>query len=132
MDTDGESASGKDGPPDLRFGSLIGTNCVERDVGEHWGCDLLLFLHCEHGAALVLAALGAGLMGQLFFVAIGALRESGGGKKVVSTAVGGAARGVAPFRIRHDAIPFKSGPLALVAGAGTGARQNKTRPVPKG
>jgi hypothetical protein len=117
MDSHGESAAGKDGSPDLRLGSLIGTNGVKRDVGKHRGCDLLLFLHIEHGAALVLAALGAGLMGQLFFVAIGALRESGSGKKVVRTAKGGAARGMAPFRIRHDAIPFKSGPAAWLAGS---------------
>jgi hypothetical protein len=68
--------------------------------------SLLGFLGFKHGAALVLAALGAGVMGQLLLVAIGALRDAGGGQEVVGAAVGGAARGVAPFRIRHGAIPF--------------------------
>ena len=78
---------------------------------------LLGFLDFQHGAAFIRSALGAGAMGQLLFVAVRALREPGGGKKVVGTAEGGAARGVAPFRIRHDAIPFDSCPLACLAGA---------------
>ncbi len=36
MDPHGKSATGEDGSLDLRLGSLVGTNCVKRDVGEHW------------------------------------------------------------------------------------------------
>jgi hypothetical protein len=71
---------------------------------------LLGFLHIKNGTALVLAALGAGAMGQLLLVAVGALGDPGSRKEIVSTAIGSAARRVAPFRIRHDAIPFVSPP----------------------
>jgi hypothetical protein len=63
------------------------------------------------------------VMGQLFLVAVGAFREPGRSQKIVRTSESGAARGMAPFRIRHDAIPFKFDPLACLAGAGTGARR---------
>jgi L-serine deaminase len=59
------------------------------------------FLHFQDGAALVRSALGAGAVGQLLFVAVGTLGEARRGQKIVGAAVGGAARGVAPFRIRH-------------------------------
>ncbi len=72
----GSVAAGEDGSANLRLGSLVGTNGVKRDVGEHLGCELLCFLHVQHGAALVRSALGAGAMGQLLFVAVGALREA--------------------------------------------------------
>ena len=81
--------------------------------------NLLGFLHFQHGAAFVRSALGAGAMGQLLLVAVRALGEPGCGEKVVGTADGGTARGVAPFRIRHDAVPFEFCPLKLLAGAGT-------------
>jgi hypothetical protein len=92
MDPHWKSAASEDSPLDLRLGSLIGANGVKRDVSEHRGWNLLLFLDFEHSAAFVCPTLGAGAMGQLLFVAVGTLREPGSGKKVVSTAVGGAAR----------------------------------------
>jgi hypothetical protein len=92
MDPHGKSAAGKDGSPDLRLGSLVSTNGVKRDIGEHGVRDLLCFLYIEHGAALIRSALGAGAMGQLFFVTVGALGEAGRGKKVVRAAESGAAR----------------------------------------
>ena len=92
MDPHGKSAASEDSPPDLGLRSLVGTNGVKRNVGEHWVWDLLLRLHFKHGAAFVCPTLGAGLMGELLFVAVGALRKPGSRKKVVSTAVGGAAR----------------------------------------
>jgi hypothetical protein len=49
------------------------------------------FLDVDHGAALVLAALGAGAMGQLLLVAVGALRDADGGQKVVRAAKCGTA-----------------------------------------
>jgi hypothetical protein len=49
------------------------------------------FLDVEDGAALVLAALGAGAMGQLLLVAVGALGNAGGGEEVVRATQGGAA-----------------------------------------
>ena len=64
------------------------------------------FLGLKHRAALVLSALGAGAMGKLLLVAVRALRQAGRGEEVVGAAIGGAARRVAPFRIRHGAIPF--------------------------
>ena len=82
------------------------------------------FLGLDDGATLVLAALGAGAMRELLFVAIRTLRKASGSEEVVSTAIGGAARRVAPFRIRHDAIPF-----VFVAGQVT---QDRTVPFRRG
>jgi len=48
-------------------------------TGRLLGC----FLDIDHGAALVLAALGAGAMGQLLLVACGTFRDPDGGQKVV-------------------------------------------------
>jgi hypothetical protein len=73
------------------------------------GCSrskLLGFLHFQNCTAFVLAALGAGAMGQLLLVAVGAFGDTRGREEIMSTAIGGAARRVAPFRIRHGAIPF--------------------------
>jgi hypothetical protein len=44
------------------------------------------FLYVQHGAALVRSALGAGAMGQLLLVAVGALRQPHCGKKIVGAA----------------------------------------------
>ena len=64
------------------------------------------FLRLDDGTALVLATFGAGTVGKLLLVAVRALGEAGGSEEVVGTSIGGAARRVAPFRIRHNAIPF--------------------------
>jgi hypothetical protein len=59
------------------------------------------FFDFEDVAALVDAALGAGAVGELLLVAVGALGDADGGKEVVRAAEGSAALGVTPFRIRH-------------------------------
>jgi hypothetical protein len=93
MNTDGQSLAGKDGSANLRLGSLVSANGVKGDVDEHGNWRLLgCFLDIDYGAALVLAALGAGAMGQLLLVAGGAFRDPNGSQKVVRTAKCGAAR----------------------------------------
>ena len=84
VDPHGQSAAGEDGPANLRLWCFIGADGVEHDVDEH-GCPELAdcFLYVENGAALVLAALGAGVVGELLLVAVGALADADGGQKVV-------------------------------------------------
>src|ERR1039457_3667576 len=62
------------------------------------------FLHCDHFAALVLAALLADAVGQLALVAVGALGGAGRGQEVVAAPLGGALLGMAAFRIRHCGV----------------------------
>jgi hypothetical protein len=50
------------------------------------------FFNIKNGAALVLSALGAGAMGKLLLVTVGALRHADSGQKVVRAAECGAAR----------------------------------------
>jgi hypothetical protein len=64
--------------------------------------ELTGFLYFENVASLVRAALGAGTVRELAFVAVGALGEADGGKRVVGAALGGAGLGVTPLWIRHD------------------------------
>src|ERR1035438_587557 len=70
------------------------------------------FLHVQHRAALVGAALGAGAMRQLLLMAVRAFGDAHGGQKVVRAAKCGTACRVAPLRIRHDAVPFVSSPVS--------------------
>jgi hypothetical protein len=57
------------------------------------GAELLCrFLHVEDSTALVLAALGAGAMGQLLLVAVRALGNADGRQKIVRTADSSTAR----------------------------------------
>jgi len=76
------------------------------------------FLDVENGAAFVGAALGAGVVGKLLLVTVGALGDAAGGQKIVRPAIGGTARRVAPFRIRHGAIPFVFAPRQDRTGSG--------------
>src|SRR6185503_6411295 len=69
------------------------------------------FLRIQHRTTLVLSALGTGTMGKLLLMAVRALRKTGRSQEIVGTAIGGAARRVAPFRIRHGAIPFAFFPI---------------------
>ena len=72
------------------------------------------FLDIQNGAALVLSALGAGAMGQLLLVAVGALGEPDGGQKVVGS--GGVAVRRVEWRLFGFGmmqIPFDSCPLQL-------------------
>ncbi len=64
------------------------------------------FFGHKNVATLVRTALAAGTMGKLALVAVGALREAGGGQEVVAAALGSPLFGVAPFWIRHCSIPF--------------------------
>ena len=66
----------------------------------------------QNFAAFVGSAFGAGAVGQLALVAVGALGESGAGDGVVGAAGGGAPFGVAALWIRHDrflSVPGRSG-----------------------
>jgi hypothetical protein len=87
VDANGQSLAGEDGPANLRLGSFIGANSIKRNIDEHGREKLLgFFLDIDHGAALVLAALGAGAMGELLLVAGGALGDPNGGQKVMRAA----------------------------------------------
>jgi hypothetical protein len=68
--------------------------------------ELAGFFGHEDIAALICPALLARTVRQLALVAVGALGEAGGGKKIVAAALGSPLLGVAPFRIRHSSIPF--------------------------
>jgi hypothetical protein len=61
----------------------------------------LFFRDFNHFAALVLAAMRAGAMRELGFVAIGALGVAQDAQMIVSPARGGALLGMSSFRIRH-------------------------------
>src|SRR5208282_6846088 len=91
MHANRQRASGQDGSANLRLWSLVGTHCVEHDVGKHLDGELLGFFYVQHGTALVRSALGAGAMGQLLFVAVGALRDPDRSEKVVGAAESGTA-----------------------------------------
>ena len=81
MDPDRQGAAGEDGAANLRLWSFIGAYGVKRDIDEHRLFSLLgCFLDVQDGAALVGSALGAGVVGQLFLVAVGALRDADGGR----------------------------------------------------
>jgi hypothetical protein len=58
-------------------------------------------LDFEYFTALIGAAFGAGVVGQLALVAVGTLREAGRGQKIVGATLGRARLGVATLRIRH-------------------------------
>ena len=72
------------------------------------------FFGFKDSAAPVFAALGAGVMGQFLLVTVRAFRQTAGCEEVVCAAIGGSARRVAPFRVRHDAIPFGASVGALL------------------
>jgi hypothetical protein len=93
MDPHRQSSAGEDSPANLRLWSFVGTYGVERNVNKHGRWNLLRsFLDFQNRATLVGAALGAGAMGELLFVAVGALGETHSGKKVVRAAESGTAR----------------------------------------
>jgi hypothetical protein len=64
------------------------------------------FFGHKNVASLIRTALTAGNVGKLSLMAVRALREAGGGQKVVAAALGSPLLGVAPFWIRHCSIPF--------------------------
>jgi hypothetical protein len=79
VDPHGQSFASENSPANLRFRSFIGAYSVKRNVDEHGRRLLGFFLDFDNGAALVLAALGAGAMGELLLVAGGALGDTHGG-----------------------------------------------------
>jgi hypothetical protein len=86
VDPYGQSTAGEDRSPYLRLGSLVGTYGVKSYVDEHGARLLGFFLDVENGSAFILAALGAGAMGQLLLVAVGALGEARSRQEVVRAA----------------------------------------------
>jgi hypothetical protein len=66
------------------------------------------FDHARNDPALVLAALRAGTMRKLLFVAVRARARVHGRKKVMAAALGGALFRVTPFRIGHCNFPSNS------------------------
>jgi hypothetical protein len=60
----------------------------------------------EDFATFIGSALGAGVVGTLALVAVGALGEGGSADGVVGAAGGGAPFGVAALWVRHGLIPF--------------------------
>jgi hypothetical protein len=108
VDTDRQSFAGENRPANLRLRSFISAYGIQCDIDEHGSKKLLgFFLDIKNGASLVFAALGASAMGELLLVTGGALRDAYSGQKVVRAAKGGAARRVAPFRIRHNKNSFR-------------------------
>ncbi len=74
---------------------------------------MLFFRDFDHFAAFVLAAMRAGAMGKLRFVAIGALGMAEHTQVVVSPSGGGALLGVSSFWIRHLVILLNSAAFNL-------------------
>jgi hypothetical protein len=102
VDTYRQSLAGDNRSANLGFGSFVGSYGVKRNINEHGHWRLLGgFLNFKNGATLVLAALWASLMGQLFFLTVGANGDADSGKEIMRATKRGAARGVTPFRIRH-------------------------------
>src|ERR1700676_2620327 len=73
---------------------------------------LLGLFNLNDFTALVVAALGAGTVRKLGFVAVGALAEGERGKVIVSATESRALLGMSPFRICHDLLPFNFGAVA--------------------
>jgi hypothetical protein len=93
-------------------------------IGAQANTDRLLgcFLDVQNGTALVCAAFGAGTMRELLLMAVGAFGNADSSEKVVRTAKRGAARRMAPFRIRHD--KFLSCLRELLVATGTTSQPN--------
>jgi hypothetical protein len=93
MDPDGQALAGKNRSANLRQWSFVGAYGVKRNVDKLRHRGLFGgFLDFQNGPTLVRATFGAGVMGQLFLVAVGTLGEPGGGQKVVGAANCRAAR----------------------------------------
>jgi len=108
VDADGELAACGHGTANLGVRGFVGAHGVEDDVGQHAVCVWMSLVPGldfrfggEDGAALVLAALGAGVMGELALLAVGADVAVWEGEEVVGAAFGGALLGVAALGIRH-------------------------------
>ena len=76
------------------------------------------FLDSDDGAAFVLATLATCLVGELFLLAVRADGDADGSQLIVRAAQCSAAHRVAPFRIRHGAIPFVFPPVFRPGWAG--------------
>ena len=102
-----ECTRGEQGAAYLGPGAVVTAHCIhgdrqhERNAGEK-----LFFCDFDDFAALVLAALRAGAMGEFRLVAVGALGHAGHTEVIMSAAGGSPALGVSAFRIRHLLRPF--------------------------
>jgi hypothetical protein len=72
----------------------------------------LLRLDFDDFAPLVVAALRAGAVRELAFVAIRALGERARGQEIMRTPARAARLGVSPFRIRHNNLFWAGGAAA--------------------
>ena len=96
-----EGLSGLNRAFHLRLGSMVASHCVDGNRQHVLRSVNLRFCYFNYLAALVFSATRTYAMGQLRFVAIGALRQNGGFQGVVSPARGGSALRVASFGIWH-------------------------------
>src|ERR1019366_8026011 len=98
-DFDSQVPGGANRPFDFSFGGVVTAHCVHRN-GQHVVPGLLLF-DFDNFAAFVLPTVGADAVGQLGFVAVGALGQAGGFERIVRAAGAGPLLGVSTFGIRH-------------------------------
>src|ERR1017187_5055291 len=98
-DSDSQVPGGANRPFDFSFGGVVTAHCIHRN-GQHVVPRLLLF-DFDNFAAFVLPTMGADAVGQLGFVAVGALGQAGGFERIVRAAGAGPLPGVSTFGIRH-------------------------------
>src|ERR1017187_507613 len=98
-DFDSQIPGGANRPFDFSFGGVVTAHCIHRN-GQHVVPKLLLF-DFDNFAAFILPAVGADAVGQLGFVAVGALGQAGGFERIVRAAGAGPLLGVSTFGIRH-------------------------------
>src|ERR1019366_1730845 len=98
-DFDSQIPGGANRPFYFSFRGVVTAHCIHRN-GQHVVPKLLLF-DFDNFAAFVLPTMGAGAVGQLWFVAVGALGQAGGFERVVRAAGAAPLLGVSTFGIRH-------------------------------
>jgi hypothetical protein len=86
----------------FRRGRVVATHCIDSD-GYHAGVLRRLFGgDFDDFPAFIVAAVRAGAVGELHFVALGALGEAGSLQRVMGAALGRATITVASFGIGHS------------------------------
>lgn len=86
----------------LGSGRVIATHCIDSDGYHAEGQDRLFGDDFDDFAALIIAAVRAGAMGELHFVALGAFGEARSLQRVMSPALGRATIAMASFGIGHS------------------------------